>query len=520
MTTVGFNLTEHCLSPSPARPDDDVALIHATPSGATTLTWRQARRRTGAIQAALVNTGVRPGSRVLIALPSSPDYALAFLAITGLGAIAVPASPQLTPPELATIAHDCSPAVILTDRERHEALRAEHLAGGTLLLACAIDDELATADAPLIHTRDPEQPAYLVYTSGTTGRPRGVLHAHRSVAARAIMRASWTGIARGDRVLHASELNWTYAMGISVLDAWPVGASTVIWTGPREATRWPELIAAHGVTIFAAGPGVYRQLLARALERGDERLTSLRHALTAGEALPPALLAAWTTTTGVALHEALGMSECSTFISSGPSVPVRPGSPGRIQPGRHVGALDQEAAAQGRAHQAPVGTVGILAIRSDEPGLMLGYRAPDGSIDLPLTDGWFLTGDLVETGPDGYVRYLGRRDEVLNALGYRVSPLEVEAALEGNPDVREVAVTAVRVRADLELVCAWVVATDSDAAARLSHEALDRWCRERLAAFKCPRVFRLVTALPRTRTGKIQRGALETVAFTELERPG
>lgn len=316
------------------------------------------------------------------------------------------------------------------------------------------------------------------------------------------MHAHWLGLGLGpdDVMLHAGTMNWTYTLGVGIADPWACGATAVLYDGPRDPGVWPALIAHHGATLFAAVPSLYRQILKHA-DLTAHDLSRLRHGVTAGEALAPELLAAWTAATGKPLYEALGMSEVSTYVSSGPMVPVRPGSPGKPQRGRRVAILTTE----GDPIELPVGETGLLAVHRSEPGLMLGYWNQLHEEAAVMRGEWFVGGDLTSLDADGYVWFHGRHDDLMNALGYRVSPNEVEGVLTLHPDVAEVGVAELAVRADLRVIAAFVVQkprTTPDA------NGLIAWCRDRLAAYKCPREIRFLDALPRTPNGKVQRKGL------------
>ena len=227
----------------------------------------------------------------------------------------------------------------------------------------------------------------------------------------------------------------------------------------------------------------------------------LRHGLAAGEPLSPALLDHWRQSTSKELYEALGMSECSTYISTGPGMEIRAGSPGRAQLGRCVAVLPPD----GGTEPLPAGKVGLLAVHRSDPGLMLGYwRRADEEAEVYRGD-WFTGGDLASFDDDGYMWYHGRADDLMNAMGFRVSPQEVEAVLTGHRDIQDVAVTECHVREDVTVIAAFVVpkeASEPDAASIL------KWAADRLAAYKCPREVIFVESLPRTANGKLMRRAL------------
>ncbi|MEX2373937.1 MAG: fatty acid--CoA ligase family protein, partial [Dehalococcoidia bacterium] len=377
-------------------------------------------------------------------------------------------------------------------------------------------DALASMDGPgPLPVTHAEDPAYLIYTSGSTARPKGVLQAHRTVIARGWMREAWQGFTATDRTLHAGTLNWSYTLGVGLLDAWAAGAHAHLVEQPFEASRWPEVIERLGITIFVAVPTVYRQML----KYGDvspARLVSLRHGLCSGEALTPALLAEWQARAGSTLYEALGMTEVSTFISSPPGSVVRPGSAGRPQPGRRVAILRERALDAPRGDgggepgqtdgvEAPRGEVGLLAVHRSDPGLMLGYwRRPEEEAQV-LQGEWFIGGDLASMDEDGYVWFAGRADDIIKSFGLRLSPVEIETELAHHPAVQEVAVVGHAVDPTKTLVAAAVIPREG---VPLTEADLAAFATEHLAGYKQPHLYRFVESLPRTRNGKIQRRVL------------
>jgi acyl-coenzyme A synthetase/AMP-(fatty) acid ligase len=345
-----------------------------------------------------------------------------------------------------------------------------------------------------------ETPAFLIYTSGTTANPKGVLHAQRAALGRRPMYQGWYGISADDRVMHAGAFNWTFTLGVGLTDPWANGATALIYTGEKDAALWPRLIRATEATLFAGVPSLFRQIVKYA-DLTPTAMPTLRHALMAGEAPPPGLFEDWADRTGKQLHEALGMSELSTYISTGPNVPRKPGTVGKPQAGRRVAILP----VNGPGIPLPPNSEGLIAVHVSDPGLMLGYwNRPDEQAEVSRGD-WFAGGDLGVMDADGYIAHLGRNNDVMKALGYRVSPMEVEAVLATHPNVAEVACAEVAVRADVHVVGAFVVLKPD---AKPDSAELLAFAAERLAGYKCPREIRFLPALPRTPNGKVKRSAL------------
>lgn len=497
-----FNLARYCLGPDLARPAERTGLVvvhdAAAPADADERwTFGQLDDAVRRVGAGLLAAGLEPGDRVILRLGNTSDSALLFFGAIAVGVIAVPTSSMLTADEVAHLVADARPALVATAPELAEAVpRSQRTIGPEDLAAWRADTEPAAYAATAA-----DDPAFLVYTSGTTGVPKGVLHAHRSAWGRRPMYAGWEGLRAGDVMLHAGAFNWTYTLGVGLTDPWAVGACAVVYNGLRDPGVWGRLVDRVGATILAAVPGVYRQLLAADGLRGCD-LATLRHALTAGEALSPDLYAAWLAATGRPLYEALGMSEISTYISSGPGVPTRPGSPGTAQAGRSIAILPVDPA-DGN-DPLPTGQTGLLAVHRSDPGLMLRYWERPAEDAQAWRGDWFVGGDLAHLDSDGYVIHHGRADDVLNAGGYRVSPQEVERVLAGAPGVADVGVAEVTVRDGVRVVGAFVVPEPGGC----DPEAVQAYAARALATYKVPRVVRLVDELPRTANGKLLRREL------------
>ncbi len=494
-----MNLAHYCLTSAAADPAK-TALEVVGPEGAVLEAWSYGALTASvlSVAAGLRQIGLAGGDRILLRIGHTSDFPLLFFGAIAGGFVPVPTSAQLTSSEASAILADSGAALVV-----HDGRTALPEDGGVPFLGPDGIGQLKRSVPGSFAGTGPDDPAFLIYTSGTSGTPKGVLHAQRAAAARAPMYQGWYGITADDRLLHAGAFNWTYTLGVGLMDPWANGATSIVYDGPREPDLWPHVIEACRASLFAAVPSLYRRILKYGQVSG-ESFPGLRHGLTAGEALSAALYQDWKARTGRELYEALGMSEISTYLSSGPHAPVRPGSPGKPQAGRKVAILKEVG-----DDDVPAGTnePGLLAIRRDEPGLMLGYWGRPEETAAAFRGDWFLTGDRARQDEDGYYWYEGRADDLMNAFGYRVAPEEVERVLAAEPQVLEVAVTAISTRAGISLITAFVVPRDTDA---FDVDRLAAHAAAHLAEYKRPKDYRIVAELPRTPSGKVRRKALGT----------
>ncbi len=504
----------HLGTPVAERPavivDDDEA-------GVRQLTFAELAAATGRMAEVLRRLGIPGGARILIRLPNCLEYPVVFLGAMKRAAIPVPTSALLTPEEVLYLARDSGATAVVTDRASWAAMRGtleglDHLSHvllvgpgdaprSTRLAVLQLDAALAA----ITRGSDPEptraaDPAYLVYTSGTTGYPKGVLHAHRALLGRQPSSTYWFDFRpEGDRVLHSGKFNWTYVLGTGLMDPLYRGHTAILHEGGNDASLWPRLIARHGATTFIGVPTIYRQILQKT-PTGRADVPTLRHCMSAGEHLSEAVLAAWRERFGFDVYEGLGMTECSYYLCQTRRRPIRPGSAGFAQPGHDVRLLDPRTWSE-------VGTdeEGMLCIPRSDPGLMLGYWHQPEETAACFHGDWFLTGDYARRDADGYLWFLGRRDDLIKSFGYRVSPHEVERVLKDHPEVADAAVTGEAIAAEKLLVVAYVVTRPGSPAA--PDDILDYGCRH-LASYKAPKVVYLVDELPRTPNGKVLRRAL------------
>lgn len=499
-----FNIARYCLRAASRTPDKTALIIVADADDRNDTRWSFAEieHRVLAIAGGLTALGLARGDRVLLRMGNTPHFPLLFFGAIAAGFVPIPSSSQLTAAECGALLSDSDAALIVHDGE---TTLPENTTGRTVLGPDDMAALLSAAPVDYLAT-GADDPAFLIYTSGTGGRPKGVLHAQRSAWGRRPMYRGWYGIGPDDVLLHAGAFNWTYTLGAGLTDPWANGATGIVYTGPRTPDVWPRLLEATGATLFAAVPSLYRRILKYG-EITPASFPELRHGLTAGEALTPTLHAEWHERTGRPLYEALGMSEISTYISSSPDAPTVPGSPGRPQPGRRIAILPDDGGHTPLTDNA----AGLLCVHNSDPGFMLGYWRDASATSATMRGDWFMTGDRARFDENGYVWYEGRADDLMNAFGYRVAPGEVEMALAGHPAVSEVAVAETEIRDGIRLITAFVVPNGES---HPNEGALVEWCHQRLAEYKRPRRWVFVDELPRTASGKIMRRALRGMAPT------
>lgn len=486
-----FNMAAHVLRHAQDLPDK-IALAVLGMSGAERWSYARLARTIYGLAGAFQSQGLSAGDRILMRLGNTVEFPITYLAAIAADLVPVPTSAQLTGPEITKIAADIAPALIVAG-------------DGIALpdpLTCPIimePDLHVLAEHPALAPvlGDPNRPAYIIFTSGTSGIPRGVIHGHRAIWARQMMIEGWYGLRKEDRVLHAGAFNWTYTLGTGLMDPWAIGATALIPADGVTPAQLPLLLKRHDASLFAAAPGVFRQMLRSPLPP----LPKLRHGLSAGEKMPEGLRQSWGEASGTPVHEAFGMSECSTFLSGNPDHPAPPRTLGYPQRGRRIALLDADGQPVERGHP------GVIAVDASDPGLVLGYLdaveetrarfSPDGQ--------WFLTGDLGEMADDGAIAYLGRDDDMMNAGGFRVSPIEVESALAPHPRIDEVAATEISVKADTTVIAAFYSSSEP-----ISDHELKAFAEKRLARYKCPRLFVHMSQLPRSSNGKLLRRVLRT----------
>ncbi|MDJ0851883.1 MAG: long-chain fatty acid--CoA ligase [Myxococcota bacterium] len=470
---------------------------------------RRVRRAAGALR----ERGIGRGDRVALLLRNRSAYLELVFAAARLGAIAVPLNARLTPAEIRHPLADCTPTLLVHEaglREVADATCAAVPEPPPHRLVCGGDGETyeaaLAAAAPVgeVAAVSPDDPMLLMYTSGTTGRPKGALLPHRKTLYNSLNAEIFFGLTERDRVLVVLPLFHSFGLKILSIPALHAGASLVLQRR-FDPTRVWDTVERERISFFGGVPTMFRALH-EALDAGGEReLGSLRFLFTAGAAIPVELIRAFEAR-DLVLKQGFGQTETSILCCLDAADAVRKaGSVGR--PVHHaelrvVRVETLEGPTQGWVEAEP-GETGEIVVRG--PITMIGYwQRPEASAEV-LRDGWLRTGDLATVDDEGFLTLVGRARDMYISGGENVYPAEIEAVYEEHPAIREIAVVGVPDDRWGEVGHAWCVpARGSD----LDGESLRAWGAERLADFKLPVRFEAVDALPRTETGKVQKHRL------------
>ncbi|MDQ3587359.1 MAG: AMP-binding protein [Actinomycetota bacterium] len=439
------------------------------------LSFGEVADRSARLAGKLLERGVRRGDTVMTVVGNRPEWVLAMVACFRLGAVALPCTEQLRATDLRARMDAVEPRTVVADERNAETVAQTGFSGELLRMPDARLFEAAPAPVAELEAEDP---ALVVFTSGTAGEAKPIRHGQRYLTGQAVQAEHWFGAREGDLCWCTAAPGWSKSARNSFIAPWLRGATALVHDARFEAGERLEVIEREGVDVLCMAPTEYRAIAKRA----ELRELGLRHAVAAGEPLNPEIVGEWQQNAGVAVHDGYGQTETGALTGMPIGPPVRPGSMGRALPGFRLWIEDGELCAD----PATVPTFFV-----------------DGPRDRP-----WRTGDRVSEDADGYLWFEGRSDDVIISAGYRIGPFEVESALVSHPAVAEAAAVAAPDEVRGQVVRAVVVLRDSTRAGDVLARELQDYVKEKTAPYKYPRLVDFAESLPKTASGKIRRAEL------------
>ena len=453
--------------------------------------------------------GIQRGDRVMVLMGKVPEWQVVLTGLLKLGAIAIPNAAFLRTNDLKFRAEHSGAVTIISGPEGVEAADAmrEEVPGLRHFVSLGGEREgwesyerlmeNASEDFTAEDTASDEG-AIMLYTSGTTKHPKGALHTHGYTYANRMQAKYWLDLQEGDRLWCTAATGWAKNIWNVFLGPWSHGNEIFVHEGAFDPAERLNLIGRYGITILCQAPTEYR-VLTNAPELESADLSSVRHAVSAGEPLNAPVIERWRELHGLTIYDGYGQTENTLLVGNFLGVDVRPGSMGKPAPGCDVRIIDED------GNKLPPGEPGDIALSRDNPALFKGYwEQPDATDDV-MRNGYYLTEDRGRLDEDGYIWFVGRSDDVILSAGYRIGPFEVEDSLVGHPAVAESAVVGKPHEERGSIVKAFVVLTaDYEPSEELVKE-LQQHAKNATAPYKYPREIEFVDELPKTASGKIRR---------------
>ncbi|MGB8474367.1 MAG: benzoate-CoA ligase family protein [Candidatus Acidiferrum sp.] len=496
------------------------------------VTYQQLLERTNRVGNVLLALGVRPEERVLLLLLDTPEFLYSFFGAIKMGAVAVPVNTQAKPQDYEYILNDCRARVAIVSepllshlqsipRERLRYLQEVVVSevkhnlpsqGQRSQTHHSLQNLMASASPELpAALTSKDEPAFWLYSSGSTGASKGCVHLHHDMVVCCELYAK--GILQmneSDRCFSVARLFFAYGLGNAGYFPLGCGATTILDpTRPTPATIYSD-IERYRPTLFFSVPTNYAALLAFHREDGREfDLSSVRHAISAGEALPAPLFQRFKERFGVEILDSLGSTETLQMVIANRPGEAKPGSSGKIIPGYEARLVDE------RGNDVPTNEIGDLLIKGDST--CSGYWNKHEKTKEAFAGGWFHTGDKYFQDAEGYFWYAGRANDLFKVNGLWLSPAEVESALIGHPAVREAAVVAREDKDGLTKPAAFVVLNEAfTPSEQLTHE-LQELVGQKVGGYKRPRWIEFLKEIPKTATGKFQRFKLRELLIRQNE---
>jgi acetyl-CoA synthetase len=503
-----YNIAADCLRHDPTKP----ALLVVEPGGIVPFSFGELDSHSARLAAGLLALGVRRGDRIAVKLSQSVEMAVTFMAVMRIGAIVVPISNVLGEDGVRHRLVDCGARQLVALGSDVEVELASQT--GIPLISAAAEGASPTiqsliaqvpgAGAKTVAT-GPDDPALLLYTSGTTGKPKGVLHGHRVILGHHPIDYAFNFVQPHD--VSYSPVDWAWGGGVFLGFLVPLahGIPVVTFREPRfDPERTLQVLRDCGVTIGLFPPTVMRLLRqSDAVTPAARESLKLRCFITGAEAVEPELFGWASDNLGVTVNNAYGLTESNCLIGHATVLgPMDPGCLGRPYPGRRVALLGED------GNPVPPGEQGEIAVDAADPVMMLEYwNAPEATA-AKFVDGWFHTGDTAHADENGLLYFHGRSDDLIKSGAYRIGPAEIEAVILQHDAVAECAVVGMPDPMRGQVVTAAVRLRDPARATDALMETFQTEVRKKVGAHAYPRVVHFVDTLPRTVTGKVDRVTL------------
>lgn len=459
----------------------------------------------------LTKAGVQKGDRVFLFLPRIPDLYISFLGVLKTGAIAGTMFSAFQKEALLDRLSNSEAKIVLTTKELSQRILPIKDQLPKLRKILIVDDEKFQADLDLeadtfatVHMR-PDDYAFMLYSSGTTGKPKGIVHCHRGIVQQHASAKLCLDLKPDDLYWCTADPGWVTGIVYSILSNWSMGITTFVHGGRFDPDTWYSLLEKHKITIWYTAPTAIRMLMAKGgdlVKKHD--LSHLRYLASVGEPLNPEAVIWGKEVFGKYFHDTWWQTETgSIMIANTPDLEVQPGSMGKPLPWLKAGIVDDD------GKPVPDGQEGNLALIPPWPSIMGTIWQNQEKYDSYFKNGWYLSGDKAKKAADGYYWFIGRADDVIKTSGERVGPFEVESALVDCPEVVEAGVIGKPDELRGEIIKAFVVLKQGVQPSDELKEKLSNHVKETLAGHAYPREIEFIDKLPKTRSGKIMRRILK-----------